>query len=50
MGFHNEILERPADAERPFLLLVAGHPAADARVPAIERQPVEAIASWIGTH
>ena len=49
MGFLNEILGRPADAERPFLLLVAGHPAADARVPAIERKPVEAIASWIET-
>jgi len=49
MGFLNEILGRPEDAERPFLLLVAGHPAADARVPAIERKPVEAIASWIET-
>jgi nitroreductase len=46
MGFLNEILGRPADAERPFLLLVAGHAAPDARVPAIERKPLEQIASW----
>jgi nitroreductase len=46
MGFLNEILERPADAERPFLLLVAGHPAAGARVPALERRPLAAISSW----
>jgi nitroreductase len=47
MGFLNEVLGRPADAERPFLLLVAGHPASDARVPAIERKPLNAIASWV---
>jgi nitroreductase len=47
MGFLNEVLGRPADAERPFLLLVAGHPASDARAPAIERKPLNAIASWV---
>jgi nitroreductase len=47
MGFLNEILGRPADAERPFLLLVVGHPAADARVPAIERKDPAAIVTWI---
>jgi nitroreductase len=47
MGFLNEILGRPADSERPFLLLVAGHAAAGARVPDIERRPIEAISSWI---
>jgi nitroreductase len=47
MGFLNEILGRPADAERPFLLLVVGHAAADARVPAIERKPIDSISSWI---
>jgi nitroreductase len=46
MGFLNEILERPAEDERPFLLLVVGHPASGARVPAIERRPLDAIASW----
>jgi nitroreductase len=47
MGFLNEILGRPADAERPFLLLVVGHPAADARVPAIERKESAAIVTWV---
>jgi nitroreductase len=47
MGFLSEILGRPADSERPFLLLVAGHPAAGARVPAIERKPREAISGWL---
>jgi nitroreductase len=47
MGFLNEILGRPADTERPFLLMVAGHPAPGARVPAIERKPLDAIASWV---
>jgi nitroreductase len=47
MGFLNEILGRPADAERPFLLLVVGHPAADARVPAIERKEPAGIMTWV---
>jgi len=47
MGFLNEILGRPADSERPFLLLVAGHAAEGARAPAIERQPPELISTWI---
>jgi hypothetical protein len=46
MGFLNEILGRPADAERPFLLLVVGHAAAAVRVPAIERRLLAAICSW----
>lgn len=46
MGFLNEILGRPAEDERPFLLLVVGHPAEGAQVPAIERKPLEAIVSW----
>jgi nitroreductase len=46
MGFLNEILGRPPDSERPFLLLVVGHPAEGVRVPAIERKPLEAISSW----
>jgi nitroreductase len=47
MGFLNEILGRPVDSERPFLLLVVGHAATGARVPAIERRPIEEISSWI---
>jgi len=40
MRFLNEILERPAN-ERPFLLLVAGYPADDARVPDISRKSLD---------
>jgi iodotyrosine deiodinase len=46
MGFLGEILGRPPEDERPFLLLVVGHPAAGARVPAIERRPLAEIATW----
>jgi iodotyrosine deiodinase len=46
MGFLNDILGRPPDAERPFLLLVAGFPAAGTRVPAIVRRPVAEISTW----
>ncbi len=46
MGFLNEILGRPADAERPFLLLVTGHAAPGVRVPDIARKPAGSIASW----
>ena len=42
MGFLNEILERPKN-ERPFLLLVVGHPAKDAKVPDIERKDINEI-------
>ena len=45
MNFLNEILDRPS-SERPFLLLVAGYPAEDARVPAIHRKPLEEIATF----
>lgn len=37
MGFLNTILDRPAN-EKPFLLLVVGHPADDAVVPAITKK------------
>jgi len=37
MGFLNRILERPGN-EKPFLLLVVGHPADGATVPAITRK------------
>ncbi len=39
MNFLREILKRPA-YEKPFLLLVAGYPAADAKVPVIEKRPL----------
>jgi nitroreductase len=47
MGFLNDILGRPAEDERPFLLLVAGHAAQGARVPAICRRTLEEIATWV---
>lgn len=48
MGFLNEICDRPA-SEKPFLLLVAGHPAPHATVPtaALDKKPFEAIAEWL---
>lgn len=45
MGFLNRLLGRP-QAEKPFLLLVAGYPAPDARVPDIGRKPLEEIATF----
>ena len=46
MGFLNEILGRPAH-ERPFLLLVVGYPAEDARVPVIGKKSLEEIARFL---
>lgn len=46
MGFLNEILGRPGN-ERPFLLLVVGYPAADVRVPQIEKKQLEEIATFL---
>ena len=46
MGFLSEVLGRPRN-EMPYLLLVVGHPADDCRVPAIERLPLEAYASFL---
>jgi iodotyrosine deiodinase len=37
MGFLNEILDRPK-SERPYLLLVVGHPSAAASVPALNKK------------
>ncbi len=46
MGFLNELLGRP-DHERPFLLLVVGRAAEDAKVPDIGREPLEEIATFL---
>jgi nitroreductase len=48
MGFLNEILARPR-SERPFLLLVTGYPAEDARVPDIGRKGLAEFASFVAT-
>lgn len=45
MGFLNELLDRPAH-ERPYLLLVVGYPAEDARVPAITKKPLAEFVTW----
>ncbi len=46
MAFLNRILKRPA-YEKPFLLLVVGHPAENAVVPDIERKPLNEICSFV---
>ena len=46
MKFLNEILERPT-SERPFLLLVVGYPADDARVPDIKRKELAEYTTFI---
>lgn len=48
MKFLNRICARPAD-EKPLMLVVVGHPAADATIPvhATRRKPLAQIASWI---
>jgi iodotyrosine deiodinase len=46
MGFLNKLLQRPA-REKPFLLLVVGHPAENAVVPDIQRKPLSEISSFI---
>ena len=46
MGFLNKILERPSH-EKPFVLLVVGHPADDARVPDISRKDLSETSSFV---
>jgi iodotyrosine deiodinase len=42
MGFLREVLERPEN-ERAFAVLPVGYPAPDARVPDIQKKPLEAV-------
>lgn len=46
MRFLNEILGRPQN-ERPFLILVVGHPAKDAQVPVIGKKSLREIATFL---
>ncbi len=46
MKFLNRILDRP-DNERPFLLLVVGHPEDDATVPDLTKKALEEIAVFL---
>lgn len=45
MGFLRDLLERPAN-EKAMLVMPVGYPAVDARVPDLERKPLDAIAEW----
>ncbi|MBX9579012.1 MAG: nitroreductase family protein [Gemmataceae bacterium] len=45
MGFLTDLLGRPAH-ERPFLLLVVGYPADDAKVPQITKKPLDEIVTF----
>jgi iodotyrosine deiodinase len=46
MGFLRRLLGRPAN-ERPVLLVVTGYPAPDARIPRLNRKPLEEIATFL---
>jgi nitroreductase len=46
MRFLGSVLGRP-ERERPFLILVVGHPAEDARVPRISRKRLDEIATFV---
>ncbi len=48
MKFLNTICQRPAD-EKPMMLVVVGHPAADATVPthAVTRKSLNQVSSWL---
>lgn len=46
MKFLNKILDRPTN-EKPYMLIVVGHPASDATVPDINRKEFEKIATFI---
>jgi nitroreductase len=45
MGFLRTILNRPPN-EKPYILFPVGFPAPDARVPDIQRKPLEEITQW----
>ncbi|MFV2090008.1 MAG: nitroreductase family protein [Pseudomonadales bacterium] len=47
MGFLREILDRPKN-ERAYLIVVTGYPAADVKVPDIQRKRLEEVVTWRG--
>ncbi len=47
MGFLNDVLGRPPN-ERPFVLVVAGYPASDTKVPSIGKKTLDEIATFLG--
>jgi len=48
MGFLRDLCGRPAD-EKPLMIIVVGHPAPDAVVPAhaLKKKPLDQISSWL---
>ena len=46
MGFLNVICGRPEN-EKAYILLVAGYPADDCRVPVIEKKPLDRVSIWM---
>ncbi|MGE3145458.1 MAG: nitroreductase family protein [Pseudorhodoplanes sp.] len=46
MGFLNEICGRPEN-EKAYILLVAGYPADECRVPVIEKKPLDRVSVWM---
>jgi iodotyrosine deiodinase len=46
MNFLNHILNRSND-EKPFLIMVVGHPAEDAKVPEISKKPLKEILEFV---
>ncbi|NUQ42972.1 MAG: nitroreductase family protein [Calditrichaceae bacterium] len=46
MGFLNDILRRPEN-ERPYLLLITGYPAENAKVPDIHKKTLNEIATFV---
>jgi iodotyrosine deiodinase len=48
MRFLNRVCRRP-DNEKPMMIVVAGHPAADATIPvhALRKKPLDEISSWL---
>lgn len=46
MGFLNEICGRP-DSEKAYILLVAGYPADDCRVPTITKKTLDEVSVWM---
>lgn len=46
MKFLNRLLDRPK-TERPYMLIVTGYPAPDAKVPVIGKEPLENIATFL---
>ena len=47
LKFLNQILDRPKH-EKPFVIVVTGYAAEDAKVPDITRKPLDAISTFIG--